>query len=245
VIRLGITGTDTSVGKTVVGAALVGWLKGHNVDVAAMKPIECGVGSDDANFLHRAARFTGAMTDVCPIRFEDPVSPLAAANARGSSIDLDQLDAAFSRLSCDRDAVVVEGAGGLLVPITQTVSYAQLFARWNLEIIIVAANRLGVINHTLLTVMAARKHRLKIRGIVLNSVRAGVGTKDPSRLSNQTLLRQLVPRVPIIRFTHIPNPRNLPALIQEAEKSGLVTLAVASANRTPHLQTPTSLVQRP
>jgi dethiobiotin synthetase len=245
VIRLGITGTDTSVGKTVVAAALVAWLKENDVDVAAMKPIVCGIGNDDAELLHRAARLTGTMTDVCPIRFEDPVSPLAAASARGSSIDLGAVNAAFSRLSCDRDAVVVEGAGGLLVPITQSMSYAQLFARWKLEIIIVAANRLGVINHTLLTVMGARKHRLKIRGIVLNSVRAGAATKDPSRLSNHALLQQLVPRVPIIRFTHLPNPRNLPALIQEAEKSGLGPLTVASANRTPQLQSPTSLAQRP
>ena len=107
------------------------------------------------------------MADVCPIRFDHPVSPLAAASAVGSDINLDQLDAAFSRLSCNRNAVVVEGAGGLLVPITQTMSYADLFARWNLDIIIVAANRLGVINHVLLTVMAALNHRLKVRGIVL------------------------------------------------------------------------------
>jgi dethiobiotin synthetase len=244
-IRLGITGTDTSVGKTVVAGALVGWLKANDVDVAAMKPIECGAGSDDASFLHRAARFTGAMTDVCPIRFEDPISPLAAASARGSVIDLDPLDAAFSRLSHDRAVVVVEGAGGLLVPITQTVSYAQLFARWNLEIIIVAANRLGVINHTLLTVMAAQSHRLKIRAIVLNSARAGTSAKDASRLTNQMLLRKLVPGVPIIRFTHVPTPRNLSALVQEAERSGLGMVMVRGRTRSNRSQPSPSFVQRP
>ena len=94
-IRLGITGTDTSVGKTVVGAALVAWLKANDVDVVAMKPIESGVGSDDAQFLHRAAQFAGAIADVCPIRFDDPVSPLAAADAQGFVIDVGQLDGSF------------------------------------------------------------------------------------------------------------------------------------------------------
>jgi dethiobiotin synthetase len=242
VIRLGITGTDTSVGKTVVGAALVGWLKAHDVDVAAMKPIESGVGSDDANFLHRAARFAGAMTDVCPIRFDDPVSPFAAASARGSVIDLGQLDAAFSRLSSGRDGIVVEGAGGLLVPITQSVSYAQLFARWNLEIIIVAADRLGVINHVLLTVMAALEQRLEIKGIVLNSVPTADDTKDLSQQSNQERLQQLVPRVPIIRFSQVANPGDLSLLIREAEKSGLGMLALGSGDSPSHGQSSTPAV---
>lgn len=232
-IRLGITGTDTSVGKTVVGAALVGWLRAHDVDVAAMKPIESG-GGGDAHFLHRAAHLSGATTDVCPIRFDDPVSPFAAASARGSVIDLGQLDAAFLRLSCDRDGVIVEGAGGLLVPITQSVSYAQLFARWNLEIIIVAADRLGVINHVLLTVMAALGQQLKIKGIVLNSLPAADNTNDLSRQSNQERLQQLVPRVPIIRFSEVADPRDLALLIREAEKSGLGMLAVGSGDQPSH-----------
>jgi len=227
VIRLGVTGTDTAVGKTVVSAALVGWLKARGVKIAAMKPIESGV-NDDAKLLHKASGCSGWFGDVCPVRFDAPLSPFAAASEQGSTINLSRLDAAFARLSRDRDGILVEGAGGLLVPITQTVSYAQLFARWNLAIIIVAANRLGVINHVLLTVMAAREQRLDIKGIVLNSVPAANDPKDLSRRSNQKCLQQLLPGVPIIRFTHVADPRDLSLLIEETEKSGLGKLAISS-----------------
>ncbi len=241
-IRLGITGTDTSVGKTVVSAGLTGWLKAHGVDIAAMKPIESGGGNEDAKLLHRASGFSGSLSDVCPISFDEPLSPFAAASAQCSTIDLGQLDAAFARLSRDRNGIIVEGAGGLLVPITQTVSFAQLFARWNLEIIIVAADRLGVINHVLLTVMAALEQQLEIKGIVLNSVPAADDTKDLSRQSNQERLQQLVPRVPIIRFSQVANPGDLSLLIREAEKSGLGMLALGSGDQPSHGQSSTSAV---
>ena len=244
-IRLGITGTDTSVGKTVVSAALVGWLKARGLEVAAMKPIESGGSRDDAALLHRAAGYAGSVSDVGPLRFAEPVSPFAAASTRGITIDLDELDAVFARLSENRDAVVVEGSGGLLVPITQSVSYAQLFARWNLEVIIVAANRLGVINHVLLTVMAALGQRLKLKAIVLNSVPLPREAEDLSRHSNLGLLQQLVPRVPIITFSELENPHDLFALISEAEKSSLGTLAVGNGHEASHSQPPTSFVHRP
>lgn len=244
-IRLGITGTDTSVGKTVIGTALVAWLKANGVDVVAMKPIESGVGSDDAELLHRASGFAGEMADVRPIRFDNPVSPLAAAAAKGSVIDTDLLDEAFWRLSRDRDAIVVEGAGGILVPITEAVSYAQLFSRWNLEIIIVAADKLGVINHLLLTVMAAVAHRLRIRGIVLNSMPGNAETDDPSRLTNETLLRRLLPQLTIIRFSPVADPRDLTLLIREADESGLGALAVGTHGEASPLQSPISVLQEP
>jgi dethiobiotin synthetase len=243
VIRLGITGTDTSVGKTVVGAALVAWLKSNDVDVVAMKPIESGVGSDDAHFLHRAAHFAGAVIDVCPIRFDDPVSPLAAADAQGFVIDAGRLDSAFATLSHGRECIVVEGAGGILVPITQTLSYAQLFARWNLDTIIVAADRLGVINHVLLTVMAAQAQRLRIKGIVLNSVSPDPDSLDPSRSTNLVLLHRLLPDIPIVRFSNVADFRDLSLLIQEAEASGIGALALGSADQSSYRQSPTSLAQ--
>jgi dethiobiotin synthetase len=229
VIRLGITGTDTSVGKTVVSAALVAWLKAHGLDVAAMKPIESG-GGDDAALLHRASGHAGSVSDVGPLRFAEPVSPFAAASTRGITIDLGELDAAFARLSQNGDGVVVEGAGGLLVPITKDLSFAQLFARWNLEVIIVAANRLGVINHVLLTLNAALGQRLKVKGIVLNSLPIRAEAEDPSRPTNLRLLQLLAPRVPIVMFSELEAPRDLSALIREAERSGLGMLAVGSGD---------------
>jgi dethiobiotin synthetase len=243
VIRLGITGTDTSVGKTVVAAALVGWLKANDVDVAAMKPVECGGDGDDAEFLHRASGFTGGMSDVCPIRFQDPIAPLAAATARGTVIDVSELDGAFARLSRDRDAVVVEGAGGILVPITETLSYAQLFARWNLDVIIVAADRLGVINHVLLTVMAALDQRLTIKAIVLNTIAADADDRDQSRSTNQAVLQRLLPELPVIRFSFVSDAWDLSLLIREAGDSGLGALALGTRDQDVQLQSSTSVAQ--
>lgn len=240
-IRFAITGTDTSVGKTVVSAALVGWLKANDVDVVAMKPIECGDDGDDAKFLHRAGGFAGDVSDVCPIRFRDPIAPLAAANAQGAVIDLAKLDAALSRLSRDRGAVIVEGAGGILVPITEAVSYAQLFARWDLDVIVVAADRLGVINHVMLTVLAARDQHLAIKGIVLNTTAADADDRDQSRSSNRAILQQLLPELPVIRFSYINDPRDLALLIREAGDSGLGTLALGGRDQRVHLQPPTSI----
>jgi dethiobiotin synthetase len=237
VIKLGITGTDTSVGKTVVSAALVAWLKAQGLNVAAMKPVETGEHADDGLLLHRAAGFAGDVSDVRPLRFAEPVSPLTAANARGITIDTDDLDAAFSRLAHDRDAIVVEGAGGILVPITRETSYAQLFARWKLEIIIVAANKLGVINHTLLTVMAAQKTQLRIKGIVLNSLPLA-DSSDPSRITNRKLLEQLLPTIPIIEFGTIAASDDLVSLTREAQRSGLGTLVVGRrASSSPNAAT--------
>jgi dethiobiotin synthetase len=195
-----------------------------------MKPIESGGSGDDAALLHRAAGHAGSVSDVGPMRFAEPVSPFAAADTRGITIDLGALDAAFARLSQNGDAVVVEGAGGLLVPITKDVSYAQLFARWNLEVIIVAANRVGVINHVLLTLNAALGQRLKVKGIVLNSLPVRGKAEDPSRLTNLKLLQLLAPKVPIVTFSELEAPRDLSALIREAEKSGLGRLAVGSGD---------------
>jgi dethiobiotin synthetase len=231
VIRLGITGTDASVGKTVIAAGLTAWLRARGVDTAAMKPVESAGDSHDAKILYQASGFSGSFSDVCPVRLDEPLSPFAAASGQVSTIDLSQLDAAFARLSCNRNGIIVEGAGGLLVPITHTLSYAQLFARWNLEIIIVAADTLGVVNHVLLTVMAALEQRLEIRGIVLNSVPAADDTKDLSRQSNYERLHQLVPKVPVIPFSHVVDPRNL-LLIQETEKSAVGNLAVGSGRQT-------------
>jgi dethiobiotin synthetase len=194
-----------------------------------MKPIESG-SSDDAALLHRAAGHVGSASDVGPLRFAEPVSPLAAAGTRGITINLGELDAAFARLSQNGDGIVVEGAGGLLVPITKDVSYAQLFARWNLEVIIVAANRLGVINHVLLTLNAALGQRLTVKGIVLNSLPVRGEAEDPSRLTNLRLLQLLAPKVPIVVFSALEAPRDLSALIREAEKSGLGMLAVGSGS---------------
>jgi dethiobiotin synthetase len=140
----------------------------------------------------------------------------------GTTVQLSVLDAAYTRLAAGRDAIIVEGAGGLLVPITREVSFATLFRRWDLTLMIVAANRLGMINHTLLTLRVARSLGIEVGGIIVNHL--PVDSPDASTDSNLDVLRELVPEVPLIAFPRIEDPYDLTALADAVESSGLAVL---------------------
>jgi dethiobiotin synthetase len=187
VIRLGITGTDTGVGKTVVACAIASGLRRRGLRVAAMKPVETGVDAADPNRdgarLARAAGGSQPMSMLAPLVYPDPVAPLAAARRIGTSVDLNLLDHAVRA-----DALVVEGAGGLLVPITDRVAFDALFARWQLSVVVVAANKLGVINHTRLTLAAIRAAGLAVSMVVLNRP---TGDSDTSANENASLIAEL------------------------------------------------------
>jgi dethiobiotin synthetase len=134
-IRVGITGTDTGVGKTFVTRILLAMLRRQGLRVAAMKPVETGVKSDDprsdAVQLRDAAGSGDPIEVVRPVRLAEPLAPWVALSRAGASVDLPALDAAFRRLSVGRDAVLVEGAGGLLVPLTRNLAYEGLFVGWS------------------------------------------------------------------------------------------------------------------
>jgi dethiobiotin synthetase len=220
-IRLGVTGTDTGVGKTVISVALVALLRRRGLRVAAMKPVETGVlpgAPTDAARLRAAAGGGDRPGDVGPITYAEPLAPFVAAERTGRRVDLEALDAAFGRLAAQRDAVVVEGAGGLLVPLTERVSYAELLARWRLGLVVVAANRLGAINHVLLTVQAARAAELRIRGVVLND---GAGAApDLATATNAAALARLLPGIPVLSWPRLTDMSD-DALAVEAERLGL------------------------
>jgi dethiobiotin synthetase len=218
VLKLGITGTDTGVGKTVIARATVAWLRSRRLKVAAMKPIETGEQLTDAKLLREAAGSIDPPESVCPVHFREPVAPFAAANHSGTTVNPSLLDDAYSHLSAGRDAIVVEGAGGLLVPITREMSFATLFKRWNLTLVIVAANRLGVLNHTLLTLSAAQSRGLRVAGIVLNDV--PVESPDASVDSNLEILQQLITDVPVIAFPRT-DTFDLPRLVDIVQSCGL------------------------
>jgi dethiobiotin synthetase len=225
-IRIGITGTDTGIGKTVVTLGILGLLRRRGLNVAAMKPCETGVEpgdpASDAGLLRSGAGGTGALADVCPITLPHALAPWAAARREGMEIDLKTLDTAFDRLRAGRDAIVVEGAGGLLVPITRRVAFDRLFHRWELDLILVAGNRLGVINHTLLTVRAARETGIIIRGIVLNTLGPGrVGTAEET---NRDVIADLLPGLPVLVFPWVEDSRNLGKITDAAAAAGLSRL---------------------
>jgi len=154
-----------------------------------------------------------------PISLVEPLAPMVAAKRAGLTLDLDRLDRAFHTLAADRDLIVVEGAGGLLVPITRTFSFAQLFARWRCDLVLVAGNRLGVINHTLLTVRAAEAEGLRVRAVVLTSLTG----RDASvaEATNFDALTELLPQLRCIRFPWVDRWEDPVALCAAAEGTGL------------------------
>ena len=195
-----VTGTDTGVGKTVVACALLAALRARGRDVAAMKPVETGVGPagpEDALALRRAAGSAEALDEVCPQRFALPAAPSVAAAAEGRRVSLDAILASYRGLRARHECVVVEGAGGLLVPLEPGVDMADLAARMRLPLIVVARGALGTINHTLLTLEAAERRGLRLAGVVVSSP-APLSDADEANLAalRRALGSRLVGEIP-------------------------------------------------
>lgn len=207
-----ITGTDTGVGKTVIAGGLAASLVSIGVDVGVMKPVATGgeqcdstsmdadesrrrLVSEDAVFLKHAAQVKDSLELINPICLHEPLAPSVASELEGLPIDLERVDIAFNQLRRKHEFMIVEGVGGLAVPIQDDALVAHLAARFELPLIIVARPTLGTINHTLLTVEFARSFNLEIHGIVLNGLRqhmAGLAentnSDEISRLTNLPIL---------------------------------------------------------
>ena len=171
-----VTGTDTAAGKTHVTRALAAAARAAGLRVRVCKPIETGCerGPDgelvpaDALALAAAAGDDAPVTRLCPWRFALPAAPEVAAAAEGVTIALEPIADALTRAAKDADLLLVEGAGGLLVPIREGLDMAGLAARFDLPVIVVARAALGTINHTLLTLEAARARELRVLGVVVS-----------------------------------------------------------------------------
>ncbi|HML96084.1 MAG TPA: dethiobiotin synthase [Thermodesulfobacteriota bacterium] len=187
-----VTGTDTGVGKTVITAALALSLKGSGLDVGVMKPLQSGSslpGMTDIEFLRAALGEKEHSPDDCIYNFEAPLSPAAAARLSGERIDPGRIKSAYERLASSRDVVLVEGAGGLLVPVTDGYLMADLARDLSLPLLVVARPGLGTINHTALTIECARGRGLTVLGFVINSFPASPGAAErlnPRAVSEQT-----------------------------------------------------------
>lgn len=180
-----MTGTDTGVGKTVVSCALVRELAALGMDVGAMKPIETGVGPQgplDAQALQQAAGGGDPLELVCPERFALPAAPSVAARAEVRKVDVAAIVAAFQQLTARHELVVVEGAGGLLVPLDETLTMADLAATLELPLLVVSRGALGTLNHTRLTLEAARARSLPLLGVVVSHAGGPLSEADAENL---------------------------------------------------------------
>lgn len=170
-----ITGTDTGVGKTYVAAGIAAALKAQGINVGVMKPAETGCRMRnnkllpaDALRLIKAAGVRDSPALVNPYRFRKPLAPSIAAELEGKRIDLVKIINAFRTLSRKHDFMIVEGAGGIMVPLSQEYTHLELALAIKLPVLIVARHGLGTINHTLLTISALRERGIAIAGVVLN-----------------------------------------------------------------------------
>ena len=172
-----ITGTDTGVGKTFFACGLAALLKESGYNVGVMKPAESGCDQGEGKLVPQdAVALKGAsacelpLESICPYQFREPLAPSVAAEREGVRIDIDRLILAYNEISSVHDITIVEGAGGLLVPLLPSYTYADFAKVLKLPLIVVGANKLGMINHLVLTLEHASCRGLSVLGYVLNQI---------------------------------------------------------------------------
>jgi dethiobiotin synthetase len=176
-----------------------------------MKPVETGVGERrplDALALREAAGGSEPLELVCPQRFTLPAAPLVAAAAAGRSVDLGAIRAAFGLLAARHACVIAEGAGGLLVPVGPGFDMADLARELGLPVLVVARARLGTINHTLLTLEAARGRGLAVAGVIVSHGQAEISAAD---LRNLGHLREVLGELWLGEVPHLEPGQQAPA----------------------------------
>ncbi|BDG09764.1 dethiobiotin synthase [Anaeromyxobacter paludicola] len=186
-----VTATDTGVGKTEVCCALLRAARARGLDLVAAKPAQSGHAPGEASDAERLARAMDGCEPVgaiCPYTFAAPLAPAVAARVEGREVSFARVLEAVRALAARHAAVLVEGAGGLMTPLTARETYADLAVALGLPVLVVARAGLGTVNHAVLTVEALRARGLAVAGVVLN--RAGPGG-DPSEPFNAAEIERL------------------------------------------------------
>lgn len=181
-----VTGTDTGVGKTHLTRLILEALRRTGIDAVGYKPVACG-DRDDAHILAEAS---GGLTpdEVNPVFLKSAVAPYVAGLLENRTVDPAELVAGYRKLAAAHQMVVVEGAGGWEVPVAANYRISDLAAELELPVVIVAANRLGALNHILLTVGAIRARGLKCAGIFLNQLGDEL---DTAMITNKGVIEDL------------------------------------------------------
>jgi len=192
-----ISGTDTGVGKTEVACALLRCFREAGLRVIGIKPVETGCRSEggelipqDGLRLRAAAGVEEPLEKIVPYRFSAPLAPAEAARQEGRTIGIDRIFQTFDALAGRYDLIVVESAGGLLAPLNDNFLFADLLPSFVLPVLLVAPNRLGAINHTLLSLEALRSRKVPVVGVVLNQISP---EPDLSAASNAAAIRKYGP----------------------------------------------------
>lgn len=200
-----ITGTDTGVGKTFVAAGLARCLRDRGIQPGVLKPVETGClmrrGNRiprDGSFLKHMAGAPEPVEEIVPYRLAAPLAPQLAAEREGVRVQVRRIHQSFQRISARHVCTIVEGAGGILVPVTRKCSMADLIQQFELPVLVVSRISLGTLNHTLLTLHYLAQRGIQVAGIVLNDPK---GNPDLSARSNPSMLE---------RWSSVPVLGNIP-----------------------------------
>lgn len=204
-----ITGTDTGVGKTSIGAAIVRRWHAQGRRVGAYKPVASGCETGplgeavwgDVEAYHAALNGEFPRERICPQQFSAPLAPPVAARREGRSVDDNLIISGATWWTAQVEVLVVEGAGGLLSPVSDVLSNADLAKSLGLGVLIVARLGLGTINHTLLTVEAAERRGLRIRGIVLNAAQPTQGDQSVDSNPDELARRCSAPILGVLPYS--------------------------------------------
>lgn len=200
-----ITGTDTNVGKTVVTASLGMALQRKGIHLGVMKPVETGVGPSEEESQADGSRLRHLLSPhhpkhlVTPYSFHDPLAPLAASRRAHQPMDLALIKERYRELSKNSDFLLVEGAGGVMVPLTEQQSMRDLISFLELPCIVVSRPTLGGVNHTLLTIQALRGIGIPIIAIVLNPTQSSQSSeKEQLQIDSTVQLIRELSGIPVV-----------------------------------------------
>ncbi|WP_100182145.1 dethiobiotin synthase [Candidatus Nitrosotenuis aquarius] len=202
-----ITGADTGIGKTVFTCALTSTLKSSGVDVGVMKPFATGIPqkngfkSEDVELLVHHSGVNDPESLINPYFFPIPTSPYRAAKKLGKTIDVDLVLSSYEKLQANHDVVLVEGIGGILVPILRDYFVADLIKDLNLDVLMVTGTKMGSVNHTLLALNLCKKYGINVLGLIINQT-------DTEGYVMQELEEDLVSLSGIDVICKIPNIQN-------------------------------------
>lgn len=209
-----VTGTDTGVGKTLVAAALVTVLRRRGVRAIGFKPVETGIqpGEKSDSELLAAASGEADPRAMPLLRLSEPLAPAVAAERVGRTLEPQLIEARISQLREAGYTVIVEGAGGVMVPLAWDYSVIDLARAVDLDAVVVGRAGLGTLNHVALTAMALANRGIGLRAIVLNGRRT---PPDLAETTNPAVLSRLVPGVPIFE---VPQAASIELALQSASQ---------------------------
>lgn len=234
-----ITGTDTGVGKSVVVGGLAKALSKRGVHAGIMKPVASGSRSidgkqvsEDADFLKRVSCVDDALDIINPYPLIAPLAPSVAARMEGIKVDFEKIKLCYEKLSQKYELLLVEGIGGLFVPLNDNEVIADLIKYLNIPVLIVVGSKLGAINHTLLTITCAKALGIEIAGIILNHVEQVSG--DVKRYNREELMSftdiPILGEIPYCDTLNLPSGKGEEALVKSVGENIEIDMLLTVVN---------------